>query len=200
MFGRRGKKSSDKGLKRIDECISAYDPRFRVGANSYGCPRIFEWGEGAVLEVGAYCSIADEVKIFLGGEHRTDWVSTYPFNQFWPEAADIPGHPHSRGDVIIGNDVWIGFGATILSGVRIEDGAVVGAHAVVSRDVEPYTIVAGNPAQAVRKRFSDEQIAALQAAAWWEWPESELRACVGLLMAGDIDAFIDYAGSRNSSA
>ncbi len=199
MFGRRGKKSSDKGLKRIEECISSRDARYRVGANSYGCPRIFEWGEGASLQVGAYCSIADEVKIFLGGEHRTDWVSTYPFNQFWEEAADIPGHPHSRGDVIIGNDVWLGYGATILSGVTIGDGAVVGAHAVVSRDVPPYTIVAGNPAQEVRKRFSDEQVEGLLRAAWWAWPEEELRGCVGLLMAGDIDAFLAYAGSRNSS-
>ena len=199
MFGKHRKAAKEAGLKRIEECITSSYPDFKVGCNSYGCPRIFEWGEGAVLEVGAYSSIAEEVKIFLGGEHRTDWVSTYPFNQFWQEASGIEGHPHSRGDVVIGNDVWIGYGATLLSGVEVGDGAVVGAHAVVSRDVPPYTIVAGNPAQVVRKRFSDEQIEGLLAAAWWEWPELELRACVALLMNGDIDAFLDYAGSRNSS-
>ena len=200
MFGKRNKAAKGDSLKRIEECISARYPHFRVGRNSYGCPRIFEWGEGAVLELGAYCSIAEEVKIFLGGEHRTDWVSTYPFNQFWEQAAHIEGHPHSRGDVVIGNDVWIGYGATILSGVRIGHGAVIGAHAVVGRDVAPYSIVAGNPAKEVRKRFDEPQIERLLAAAWWDWPEQELRGCVGLLMNGDIEAFLDYAGSRNSSA
>ena len=199
MFGKRRKAAKEGGLKRIEECITSSYPEFKVGRNSYGCPRIFEWGEGAVLEVGAFCSIAEEVKIFLGGEHRTDWVSTYPFNQFWGEAEKIEGHPHSRGDVVIGNDVWIGFGATILSGVSIGHGAVIGAYAVVGRDVEPYTIVAGNPAKPVRRRFEDEVIAELLATAWWEWPEEELRSSVKLLMNGDVAAFLAHARARGTA-
>jgi acetyltransferase-like isoleucine patch superfamily enzyme len=199
MFGKRRKTEKDGRLKRIEECITTNYPAFRVGRHSYGCPRIFEWGEGAVLEVGAFCSIADEVKIFLGGEHRTDWISTYPFNQFWEEAEKIEGHPHSRGDVVIGNDVWIGYGATILSGVRIGHGAVIGAYAVVGRDVEPYTIVAGNPAKVIRPRFDDEVIAALLDSEWWAWPEAELRTCVPLLMSGDAAAFIAYVKQRKTA-
>lgn len=193
MLGWGRKKGEKKRLKRIEECISARNPHYQVGANSYGCPRVLDWGEGTVLRVGAYCSIGEEVKIFLGGEHRTDWVSTYPFNQFWEEAVEIEGQPFSRGDVTIGSDVWIGFGATILSGVTIGHGAIVGAHAVVARDVEPYTIVVGNPARPVRKRFDERTIARLLACAWWEWPEEKLRRHVRFLLDSDIERFLALA-------
>lgn len=195
MFGTRKEKKKEK-LKRIEECISAKSPNYSVGLNSYGCPAIFEWGEGAALKVGAFCSIGPNVTVFLGGEHRTDWVSTYPFNQFWSEAAEVTGHPFTRGDVVIGNNVWIGFGATIMSGVTIGDGAVIGAQAVIAKDVEPYAIVAGNPAKMIRKRFSDETIRKLQEAAWWDWPERELRNIATLLMSGNIEEFLRYAEKR----
>ncbi len=199
MFRKRRKAVKEAGMKRIEECISSKYPNFKVGNNSYGCPQIYGWGEDSVLEIGAYCSIAEDVKILLGGEHHPEWVSTYPFNQFWQDASHIQGQPYSRGDVLIGSDVWIGFGATILSGVTVGHGAVIGAHALVRRNVEPYAVVAGNPAKVVRKRFSDKQIEKLLHIAWWEWPEQEIRGCVDLLMSGDIDSFLIYAGSRKSS-
>jgi len=196
MFGRRKRAKSGKRLKRIEQCITERYPHFTVGANSYGCPRILEWGEGTILRVGSYCSIGEDVKIFLGGEHRTDWVSYYPFNEFWEEALEVEGQPYSKGDVTIGSDVWVGFGATILSGVTIGHGAIIGAHAVVARDVEPYTIVVGNPARPVRKRFDDATIERLLATAWWSWPEEKLRQHVKLLLSSDIERFLSMAESE----
>jgi acetyltransferase-like isoleucine patch superfamily enzyme len=145
---------------------------------------------GAKLTIGKYCSIAEGVTILLGGNHRTDWVTTYPFNAMFGAFSSIGGHPQSRGDVKIGNDVWIGLDALILSGVTIHDGAVVGARSVVTHDVEPYTVVAGNPARECRKRFSDKQIAELVAIRWWDMPFEELTVSVPLLLSNRIDEFI----------
>ena len=98
---------------------------FPVGRGTYGEPRVLFWRQDATLRIGAFCSISDEVTIFLGGDHRTDWITTYPFSDFRDSAKGITGHPRTKGDVIVGNDVWIGYGATILSGVRINNGAAV---------------------------------------------------------------------------
>src|SRR5690242_17207650 len=118
-------------------------PQYDIGPGTYSVPGYFsvlDWHQGSTLKIGAYCSIAYGVKILLGGEHHTDWVTTYPFSELWAEGRPIPGHPTTRGDVIIGIDVWIGLNALITSGVTIGDGAVIAAHAVVSSDVPPYTI------------------------------------------------------------
>ena len=164
-----------------------------IGEASYGLPSVQRYGNDGRLEVGSYCSVGGSVVIMLGGEHRPDWVTTYPFSFFWPGARHIEGHPGTRGDVVIGHDVWIGQGALILSGVRIGDGACIGAGAVVSRDVEPYTIAAGNPARTIRKRFEDHQIAALARIQWWRWPKEVIEEHVGLLLSSDIDEFIRVA-------
>lgn len=173
-------------------------PRYEFGRGTYGPLTVLEWGEGATLKVGAFCSIGSGVTILLGGEHRIDWASTYPFNRFssWETARTIRGHPTTRGDVVIGHDVWIGYGATILSGVTIGNGAVVGSHAVVTRDVGAYQIVAGNPARCVRQRFSDEIIARLEQIAWWSWTEAEIEQALPLLLSPDIERFIQYAEAR----
>ena len=175
-------------------------PDYVVGVGTYGIPIVHDWQEGATLRVGSYTSIADEVHIFLGGHHRTDWVSSYPFPAFVDEARGIEGYGGTRGDVCIGNDVWLASGCTILSGVSIGDGAVVAARSVVSRDVPPYSIVAGNPAQIVRFRFEQDVRDELLSIAWWNWPESEVRQVVNLLCSSDMAAFLAYATRRRQQA
>jgi acetyltransferase-like isoleucine patch superfamily enzyme len=163
----------------------------RMGRHSYGAPLVRWWGESANLTIGNYCSIAEGVEIFLGGNHRMDWVTTYPFPVFrkWRGDGPIQGHPATRGNVDIGNDVWLGAGCVILSGVRVGDGAVVGCRAVVGRDVPPYAIVAGNPAKVVRMRFDPATIDALLRIAWWDWNDAEVRAALPALLSGDVARF-----------
>lgn len=185
-------------LYRGQEKFRAVYPNYAIGVGTYGLPHVHDWQEGTTLKIGAYTSIADDVHIFLGGHHRSDWLSQYPFPAFMPEAAGIPDFGGTRGDVVIGNDVWLASGCTILSGVTIGDGAVVAARAVVARDVEPYAIVAGNPAKLVRYRFSPALCAALLASAWWTWPEAELRQIAGMLCASDPQAFLDYVATRGA--
>jgi acetyltransferase-like isoleucine patch superfamily enzyme len=165
------------------------------GRCSYGEPLItrFPVDVGGVEDVyvGSFVSIGADVVLQDGGSHPVDWVTTFPLRvRLGLPGAYGDGHPRSKGNTVIGNDVWIGRGARVLSGVRIGDGAVVGAYSVVTKDVSPYTIVGGNPAREIRKRFSDEQIAALRAIAWWNWPMEKIVDCVGELSDPDIDAFI----------
>ena len=165
-------------------------PQYEIGRGTYGIPKIRAWNEGATLKIGAFCSIASGVKIFLGGEHRVDWVTTYPFNYLWESGRHIAGHPKTKGDVIVGNDVWIGSEAVILSGVRIGDGAVVGTRAVVTNDMEPYAIYAGNPARLVKKRFDEKTIQQLLELEWWNFKDEEIEQILPLMLSTDIQTFI----------
>lgn len=171
-------------------------PGFEIGVGTYGMPEVHDWAQGTTLSIGAYASIADDVHVFLGGNHRTDWVSTYPFPAYLEEARDVGGHVTTRGSVRIGNDVWLGSGCLILSGVTIGDGAVVAARAVVTRDIAPYAIVAGNPARIIGWRFDEPTRIAMQATAWWTWPETEIRQIVHLLCSAEVGRFLDYARNR----
>lgn len=150
-----------------------------VGRFTYGYQKISvrQWGEGAALHIGSFCSISTAVTVFLGGNHRTDWISTYPFGHIYENELGPPvqGHPTTRGDVRIGHDVWIAHGVTIMSGVTVGDGAVLGTNATVTRDVQPYEIVGGNPAQHVRFRFPEEIRALLAELRWWELPLEQIR-------------------------
>lgn len=175
--------------------------RYEIGDWTYGSPAILEFGDGGSLRMGKFCSIAADVTILLGGEHRHDWVTTYPFNVVCEEARSFRGHPKSKGPVVIGNDVWICRGATILSGVTIGDGAVVAAGSVAVSDVSPYSIVAGNPARLIRSRFSEQQIATLLEIRWWDWPIERIREAWPLLLNDDVDAFIrTYRPARSAPA
>tara|TARA_R110000824_G_scaffold288508_2_gene476477 strand:+ start:46055 stop:46657 length:603 start_codon:yes stop_codon:yes gene_type:complete len=167
--------------------------RFEVGYGTYGEPIVKQWGEATTLKVGKYCSIAGNVTIFLGGNHRSDWITTYPFSIFRDSARHLKGVSASKGDVIIGHDVWLGEASVILSGVKIGNGAVVGASAVVSKDVPAYGVVAGNPARLVKRRFSDEEIGILQKMAWWDWDTDKIDAAVAYLMDGNLLALSDFS-------
>ncbi len=165
------------------------NPNFSIGNHTYGEPIILTFDQITHLSIGRFCSISDKVTIILGGNHRTDWLTTYPFPAFeqtWPEASKIKGHPGSKGDISIGNDIWIGYGATILSGITIGNGAVIGAESVVTEDVLPYAIVAGNPARERKKRFDQSTIEALLQLAWWDWPEEKIRKNLSLLCSNQV--------------
>lgn len=172
-------------------------PEHAFGRGTYGDLTLWQWGEGATLRIGNFTSIAAGVQIFLGGEHRPDWVTTYPFNVLWPEARGHIGHPKSKGNVIIGNDVWIGAEAVILSGVTIGNGAVVGARAVVSKSVAPHSIVVGCPARFSRMRFDESTITKLEAVKWWDWPDELLLQAMPDLLSADISTFLKRTDTSN---
>ncbi len=168
-----------------------------IGRHTYGDNNIrtFSWGEGSKLEIGSFCSIAAEVKIFLGGNHRVDWVTTYPFghrlekifNKFNGE-----GHPHSNGDVIIGNDVWIGSNVTIMSGIKIGDGAVIANNSHVVKNIDPYTIVGGNPAKVIKQRFTKDEIDRLLKIKWWECDDNIINEITPILCSSNLTELFKY--------
>ena len=162
-----------------------------LGAYTYGEPTVLFTGQGAVCMVGAYCSIAAGVTILLGGEHRTDTVSSYPFHE--RDGTASRPNAYTKGDVAIGSDVWIGQGATILSGVTIGDGAVIGAGALVAKDVPPYAVMIGNPARILRFRFTEKQRLRLLELRWWDWDRGRIEEAAQLLSGTDVDAFLDFA-------
>src|SRR4030042_6140644 len=175
----------------MSEFVTKYG--FEIGEFTYGTPVIRWWGEDARLKIGRFCSIAANVKIYLGGNHRNEWITSYrfpspPMNQDWPNANNrgLPTLPATKGDVVIGNDVWLGDDSTIMSGVTIGDGAVLAARAVVTKDVPPYTIVGGNPSRPIRKRLPDELIAMLLELKWWNWHVDKVNEYMPLLCSGDI--------------
>jgi acetyltransferase-like isoleucine patch superfamily enzyme len=169
-----------------------------IGAYTYGVPAVyFGKQEGTRLTIGKFCSITPKrVTIMLGGLHRLDWVTTYPFNRMMDEFRAFAGTPTSKGDVHIGNDVWIGMYAVILSGVTVGDGATIGSNALVTRDVPPYAIVGGNPARIIRFRFDERTIKRLMKIRWWDWDFKEIRAAMPYLLDSDIGKFIAYAEKR----
>jgi acetyltransferase-like isoleucine patch superfamily enzyme len=172
--------------------------RYDIGCRTYGAPKVLTFDEqDSTLRIGKYSSIADSV-ILVGGEHRTNAVSTYPFKQLLPGAQDANNISFSRGEVQIGNDVWIGYGALILSGRKIGDGAVVAAGALVSQDVPPYAIAGGNPARVIKYRFTKEQIQSMLAIAWWDCPESKIVDAASLLSSSNIDQFIQTYSEHSS--
>ena len=166
------------------------------GKYTYGNPNIYWADSGAKLIVGNFCSIAAGVNIYLGGNHRTDWVTTYPFghiNQGTFNNFNGNGHPSTKGDVIIGNDVWIGSNVTIMSGITIGDGAIIANNSHVVKNVEPYSLVGGNPAKLIKHRFSQEQIEKLLQIKWWFWDDDKINKFTPLLCNNNIDEFIKSA-------
>jgi len=171
-------------------------PNYELGAFTYGIPEVYDWREGTTLKIGAYCSISSNVKIYLGGHHRTDWVSSYPFPAFFQSAKEIEGFGGTNGDVIIGSDVWICANVTILSGVNIGHGAVIANGSIVTKDVQPYEIVGGNPAKHIRFRFKEETRERLLANPWWQLQEEEINKITKYLASPDVEALLEYMENR----
>ena len=148
------------------------------------------------LLIGKFCSIACGAKfLFNSANHTLGSLSTYPFPIFWGEEwgidkSEVASAWDNRGDIVVGNDVWIGYEAVIMAGVRIGDGAVIAARAVVTRDVPPYTIVGGVPAKTIRPRFDDRTAARLLELQWWNWPVEKIRANLPRIMRGEIDKLV----------
>lgn len=147
------------------------------------------------LIMGKFCSIACGAKfLFTSANHTQKSLSTYPFPIFFDEwdldVEDITSAWDRKGDIIIGNDVWIGYEAVIMSGVTIGDGAIIGARSVVTKDIPPYTIVGGVPARQIRRRFSEETIAALLELKWWDWPREKIARKIEAIKNGDMKALV----------
>lgn len=169
-----------------------------VGEYTYGFPNIIhDKHSTSVVNIGKFCSIADGVNIFTGSNHNTNWVTTYPLRIMLNlEGKYKDGQPSTKGDVIIGNDVWIASNVTILSGVKIGDGSVIAANTIVSRDVPPYSVVAGNPQIILKLRFSEHEITQLLKIKWWDWPIDKIREAVPLLCNDDIKRFCEIYGEN----
>jgi len=155
-----------------------------VGDFTYGHPTVYDWKTGNKLKIGKFCSIGGNVNILLGGEHHTEWCTTYPFDVLLDG-----GKCKSKGDVVIGNDVWIGDNVTILSGVTIGDGAVIGAGSVVTKAVEDWEIVGGAPAEHIRHRW---QCFKIKETKWWDWPLDMIAEAMPMLVSEDVDGLYRY--------
>ena len=183
---------------RYKDCIAS--GILEMGKHSYGRPIIHNYkGSEAKVIIGSYCSIAPEVTFITGGIHPLNWVSTFPFRHQWQlPGSDADGMPATKGNIVVGSDVWIGTGSLILSGVKIGHGAVIGARSVVTKDVAAYSLVAGSPAAVVRYRFPEDVIQKLLAIRWWEWDEDKVLCAVPMLSSSSIDEFLRLYGEKTA--
>jgi acetyltransferase-like isoleucine patch superfamily enzyme len=157
-----------------------------IGDYTFGKPHIY--GIRDKLKIGKFCSIAGNVTFYTATDHNMKYVSVYPF---YLTSNSIPKSPIiSKGNTIVGNDVWIGDGVLILDGIKIGDGAVIGSRSVVTKDIQPYEIVAGSPSKHIRFRFKNENIKKLLTIKWWDWPLDKIQENISLLTNDNIDEFI----------
>lgn len=186
-------------LRKLTKPEPDLGPEISIGRHSYGLARRMVAGASmeAPLRVGAFCSIGPDVLFFSKADHPVDLPSTYPFKTLIWDTGKPNQDAVTKGGITIGNDVWIGARAIIMSGVEIADGAIIAAGAVVTKDVTPYAIVGGNPAREIRKRFEDAHIQALLDLRWWEWPDEDIEK-LRLELYGPVDAFI--AAARQARA
>ncbi len=194
LFSERRRALERHRLERI-----AFDSDLlSMGCLSYGEPLVaVSAATPEHVHAGSFVSIGLDVMFLDGGNHNANWVTTFPLRiRLGLPGGHEDGQPFSKGDIVIGNDVWIGSYAHVLSGVTIGDGAIIGSRSVVAKDVRPYAIVVGNPAREIRRRFSDEQVDALLEIAWWDWPMSKIVDQVSELCGPDIDRFIARNAQR----
>lgn len=167
--------------------------RVSVGDFTYGKPHILFYELESKVIIGKFCSIGTNVTIMIGGNHRYDLYSSYPFCEFMEEFSHLGGLCKSNGDVVIGNDVWIGSDVKIMAGVTIGDGCVIAANAVVTKDVMPYTVVGGVPAKKIKDRFAPDIVEKLKEIKWWDWDDELLYNAIPLLQKADsFEQLIDF--------
>jgi virginiamycin A acetyltransferase len=195
-------REGDKQIVYLKSVVD--DPNIIIGDYSmyndfYNDPRDFQKNNvlyhypvnGDKLIIGKYCSIACGAKfIFTSVNHSRKSLSTYPFPIFFDEWAldknEIVNAWDNKGDIIIGNDVWIGYEAVIMQGVRIGDGAIIGTRAVVTKDVLPYSVVGGVPAKIIKMRFDDKTVQKLQSLRWWDWPDEQVKEKLSEIISGNV--------------
>ncbi|WP_067434012.1 CatB-related O-acetyltransferase [Nocardioides jensenii] len=187
-----------KNIANLNRLVKA--GRVTVGEHTYGGPPMIKTftHDNTRLTIGKYSSISGDALILLGGKHATDALTTYPHRILWKmDGAGEDGFPMKSKDSFIGSDVWLCDNAIVLTGIRIGHGAIIGAGAVVTKDVPDYAIVGGNPAKVISYRFPEEQRKALLDIAWWDWPDEDVRDAVPLIAGKDVDALIAYAAERD---
>lgn len=173
-------------------------PYVSIGRHTYSANIGFmRWADEKIV-IGNFCSISQAVKIMAGGNHRTDTVSTFPFDTVLMgrgRAGEMDRSYERGGDIEIGSDVWIGYGATLTGSMKIGHGAVISAGAQVFTDIPPYGIAVGNPARVTKFRFPEEIVDALLRIAWWEWPDEMMKSCVDHFYA-PIEDFVSTFDNR----
>ena len=175
-----------KNRNNTTKCTSNFPvEQVEVGSFTYGTVDTLIFSDDLRLKIGSCCSIAPAVNFLVGADHVMNNISTFPFK------VKVLGEKYeaiSKGDIIVQDDVWIGYDAVIMAGVTIGDGAIIGTRAVVTKDVEPYSIVGGVPAKEIRKRFSPEVIKKLMEIQWWNWPIEKIRSSIPDIQSGNVDA------------
>lgn len=176
--------------------------QYDIGEYTYGVPIVHLYDNTTKLTIGKFCSLAAGVQIVLGGNHHTEWVSTYAFYQetdSFPKWKEINDNSRHRGDVTIGNDVWIGRNALVLSGAQIGDGAVIGAGSVVAGKIPPYSIAVGNPARVIKYRFTPPICEKLLKIRWWDWNISKINQYLHLICSPNIEEFVAVVENEKSN-
>ena len=180
------------GNPSIDRYIKLSGHKVKIGAFSYGFEDtgVLSWNENIEISIGRFCSVASGLKLYCGGNHRVDWISTFPFGHIhtkYIKVQPVIGTPITNGNITIGNDIWIGRDVTILSGITIGDGAVIASNSHIVKNVEPYSIVGGNPAKFIKYRFDDKTIKYLLDLKWWNLPVDVIEKIVPYLTKQNYD-------------
>ena len=165
----------------------------KCGKFSYGSPKIHRWGNKGKILIGSFCSFGPNIDIYMGADHRFDFITTSPLGADTFNNAFSKAHKNfllDRGDLIIGNDVWVGAESKIFSGIEIGTGAIIGAGSVIRKNIEPYTIVYGNPAKEISKRFNEKIIKRLLDSEWWNLNDDNINELSNLLLSNNVDSFL----------
>ena len=168
-----------------------------IGKWRYGNPTVYRWDWKSKIIIGNFCSLGPDINFYVGADHRSDWVSTSPlpasqFSETFKKANLIKNFSTSKGDIVIGHDVWIGGRSTILSGVKIGTGAIIAAGSIVVNDVMPYTISGGNPNREIKKRFEEEIIKKLLHTEWWLMEDKQIDELSKYLLSSDFENFFSF--------